>query len=81
MALCGSLSLAHSGAFSVRESQREFSVALAFVESSTKAGSGCLLLRALRKHDGFCSKFYESRVAFVESSTKAGWLLFKVLRK
>ena len=25
---------------------------MTFIESSTKAGSGCLSLRALRKHDG-----------------------------
>ena len=42
----------------------------AFVESASKAGSGCLSLRVLR-----------SRMAFIESSTKAGWLSFKALRR
>ena len=52
---------------------------MALVESSTKAR--WLLLKALRKQDGFRSKLYKSRMALVESSTKAGWLSLKALRK
>ena len=52
---------------------------MTFVESSTKAR--WLLLKALRKQDGFRWKLYESRMALVESSTKARWLSLKALRK
>ena len=54
---------------------------MSFTESSTKAGSGCLSLKALRKQADFCSKLHERRMTFVQSSTKAGWLPLKVLRK
>ena len=49
---------------------------MAFVERSTKAG--WLLLKALRKQDGFRWMVYESRMAFVESSTKVGRLPWKL---
>ena len=52
---------------------------MAFIESFTKAG--WLLLKALRKQDGFRWKLYESKMAFVERFTKAGWLSLKDLRK
>ena len=54
---------------------------MAFVKSSTKAGSEWLLLKALRKQDDFGWKLYEGRMSFSESSTKAGCLLVKALRK
>ena len=44
---------------------------MAFVESSTK--TGWLLLKALRKQDGFRWKLYESKMAFVESWKQDGF--------
>ena len=43
---------------------------MSFVEGSTKAG--WLLLKALRKQGGFCSKFYESRMAILKALRKQG---------
>ena len=42
-----------------------------FFESSTKAGSGWLSLKAPQKQDDFRWKLYKCRMTFVESSTKA----------
>ena len=50
---------------------------MAFIENSTKAGPGCLSLRALPKQHGFRWKPYKSMMAFIESSTKAGWFSLK----
>ena len=43
--------------------------------------SGSLLLKALRKQDGFRWKLYKSKIAFVEGSTKVGWLSLKAMWK